>query len=114
MKKGYDRVIRHSDEFLTRQGYERNGAVYRIKRATEDKVAVFCHQGLGLAWISHLLHIPPPLFWAGFDITHTGVSIFHFKNYPDGFTAPKCLCLSDMSHIYKAGLPLQYNNLLNI
>ena len=114
MKEGYDRIIRHSDEFLARQGYAREGTVYRITKPVDDRVAVFCHQGFGLAWISHLLQIPPQIFWAGFDITHTGVSVFCFENHADGFTAPKCLCLSDMSHLYKAGLPLRYNNELDI
>lgn len=109
-KEGYDKLIAASDDFLLRQGYKREGSIYRIVRPNDDRVALFCHQGLGLTWMSHLLHIPPHLFWAGFDFPHTGISIFEFHNNPDGYTAPKCLCMCDTSHIYKEGLPLKYNN----
>ena len=40
----------------------------------------------------------------------TAVAILHFKNYESGFTAPRCLCLSDMSHRYASGLDLKYTN----
>jgi broad specificity phosphatase PhoE len=113
-KAGYERIQRCSDEFLGRHGYEREGAVYRITRPNDDRIAVFCHQGFGVTWISHLLGIPPHIFWTSFDITHSGVSIFHFENYEDGYTTPKCLVLSDISHIYKDDLPLQYNNKINL
>ena len=54
------------------------------------------------------------LFWSGFDITHSSITILEFPNYPNGVTAPQCLCLSDTSHIYKEGLPLQHNNRVNL
>ena len=69
----------------------------------EERIAVFCHQGFGLSWLSHLLRIPPNIFWAEFDITHTGVTVLHFSNRKCGRTVPKCLCLSDMSHLAEDG-----------
>lgn len=109
-KKGYDELIDASDKFLFKLGYERKGSVYKIIRPNEDKVALFCHQGFGLTWMSHLLQIPPHLFWSSFDMSHSSFSVFEFKNNSDGLTTPKCLCLSDNSHIFKEGLPLRYNN----
>lgn len=114
VKKGYDRIIKHSDDFLSRQGYQRDGSIYRILRPNEDRVALFCHQGFSLVWLAHLLQIPPHLIWSGFDISHSAVSIFHFENYSNSYTAPKCLSLSDLSHIYADGLPMQYNNEIDI
>ncbi len=32
----------------------------------------------------------------------------------NGITAPKCLCLSDISHLYAGGLGLTYNNTLEL
>ena len=113
-KKAYGRIIAASDDFLARQGYVREGRNYRIVRPNDDRVAVFCHQGFGLTWMSHLLQIPPHTFWSAFDVSHTGVSIFEFKNSEDGLCAPKCLCLSDLSHIYGEDLPMVYNNRLEI
>lgn len=113
-KKGYDRIIEASDEFLERLGYKREDGVYKIINPNEDRIAVFCHQGFGTTWMSHLLAVPPHIFWGSFDVTHSSVTIIEFKNYPDGYTAPKCLCLSDISHIYKENLPMEYQNRIKI
>ena len=109
-RKPYQRICDASDEFLARHGYQREGAVYRIIRPNEERIAVFCHQGFGLTWMSYLLQIPPHIFWSSFDVTHSGISIFRFENDSDGYTNPKCLCFSDTSHIYREGLPLQFEN----
>ncbi|GHU76329.1 phosphoglycerate mutase [Clostridia bacterium] len=113
-RAGYERIIRHSDEFLSRLGYVKDGALYRIVKPSEERVAVFCHQGFGTTWLSYLLDIQPQLFWAGFDITHSSITILRFRNNDDGWTAPTCICLSDTSHIYAEGLPLQWCNIVDI
>ena len=41
-------------------------------------------------------------------MTHTGVTILEFKNNANGITAPRCLCHSDISHLYKRELELSY------
>lgn len=97
-------------DFLERLGYKEENGVYRILRNNEERVALFCHAAFARAWISTLLHIPLHLMWAGLDYTHTGVTVINFKNYKDGFTAPRVLCYSDVSHLYAAGLELNYNN----
>ena len=73
-------------------------------------VSLFCHAAFTRAWLAVLFHIPINMMWASFDITHTGVTVLEFRNNPDGFTAPKCLCLSDISHLYSEGLDLLHNN----
>ncbi|MBQ4193778.1 MAG: histidine phosphatase family protein [Clostridia bacterium] len=98
-RDGYAALQSESDEFLARQGYVREGNEYRIVNANDERVAVFCHQGFGLTWLSHLLRIPPNVFWAEFDMTHTGVTLLEFQNRKCGTTVPKCLFLSDMSHL---------------
>jgi probable phosphoglycerate mutase len=112
--EGYKRIADCSDDFTERLGYKREDGGYRIIRANNDRAAAFCHQGFGMLWLSYLLDIPPHLFLSSFDISHSSVTILEFKNYADGYTAPKCLCLSDISHIYQSGLPMKYNNQINI
>ena len=96
-------------DFLERLGYKEENGVYRILRANEDKVALFCHSIMARAWISTLLHIHIHMMWAGFHYTHTGVTVLEFRNNADGFTAPKCLCYSDMSHLYAHGPDMHYD-----
>ena len=61
-----------------------------------------------------LLHIPMNLMISGFTVTHTGVTILEFQNYENGFTAPKCLCFSDMSHLCADGLDMIHDNRFDI
>ncbi|MBQ8850213.1 MAG: histidine phosphatase family protein [Clostridia bacterium] len=114
MKEGVKKVTDGGREFLARHGYVEENGIYRIERPNDEKIALFCHGAMGRAWISHLLHIPINLMWAGFRYTHTGVSIFEFKNNENGVTAPAMLCYSDMSHLSAAGLDMLYEGKKNI
>ncbi len=110
MKKAVDFIEEHGKEFLKRLGYKEENGIYRIIRPNEEKVALFCHAAFARAWLSVLLHIPLHTVWASFSYTHTGVTVLEFKNNENGVTAPKCLCFSDMSHLYASGLDLVHNN----
>ncbi|MBE7046375.1 MAG: histidine phosphatase family protein [Ruminococcaceae bacterium] len=110
MKDAVEFIAKNGDEFLERLGYKEENGVYKILRNNEEKIALFCHTAFARAWISHLLHIPLNIMWAGFQITHTGVTVLEFKNNPNGYTAPCCLCLSDMGHLYKENLDMIYDN----
>ena len=103
----FDELKAHSDEFLARHGYRRVEGEYSIESANRDRLAVFCHGGFGLTWISHLLEIPMPLVWAGFLLAPSSVTIILFDERGPTTAVPRCLALSDTSHLYKAGLPIQ-------
>jgi probable phosphoglycerate mutase len=118
-KTGCERIQTASDDFIQRLGYKREGNIYKILAPAsgapdKKRIAVFCHHGFGTAWMSHLLSIPPLVFWASFNITHTGISILDFEHQEDGFTSPRCLVHSDMSHIYEARLPMEYCNWIRV
>ncbi len=100
----------HGDDFLERLGYRAENGVYRILHPNEERIALFCHSALTRAWLSYLLHIPIHLMWADFCPSHSSVTVLHFPNYPSGFTAPRCLSFSDLSHLYAEGLDLMHDN----
>lgn len=110
MKEAIDYIEENGRDFLRRLGYQEENGVYRILRPNEDRVALFCHAGLARAWMSILLHIPLHTLWSSFSLTHTGITVYNFKNQPDGFTAPTCLYFSDTSHLYADGLDLKHCN----
>ncbi len=114
MKQKVAEIEKAGDEFLERLGYKREGENYRILYPNEQKVALVCHTCLSRAWFSTLLHLPLHLVWAGFQITHTGVTVFDFPNDKSGITAPRCLCYSDMSHLYAEGLDLRHDNKMEL
>lgn len=109
MQAAAERIQQGGRDFLERLGYKEENGVYRILQRNPDRVALFCHTVMARTWLSHLLHIPIHLMWAGFTYTHTGVTILEFPNYANGFTAPRCLCYSDMSHLYANGPDMRYD-----
>ena len=109
VEKACLRVGEGSDKLLSDLGYTRiSRAVYEASPGSEEKVAVFCHEGASMLWLSYLTGIPPHTFWSSFDITHTAVSIFRFA--PSGKTNARCIAMCDTSHIYAEGLPMLHQN----
>jgi probable phosphoglycerate mutase len=103
----FARLAAHSDSLLARHGYEREGGAYRIRRANRDKIAVFCHGGFGLTWLAHLLEIPLAAVWCGFFLPPSSVTTILFDERSDRYAVPRCIGMGDISHLYKAGLPMQ-------
>ena len=77
----------------------------------DDRVALFAHQGFGLAFLSCVLDIPYPLMSTRFDMSHTGMTVIEFQQSED-FCLPRILSLANDSHLYREGLPTKYNNRL--
>lgn len=108
---GLDRITSASDEFFKSLGYEHvNGSgAYKVINDNNDRVALFAHQGFGLAFFSCFLDIPYPQFSMHFDMGHSGMTVVEFKN-ENGYAYPKILTFANDSHIYKEGLPTKYQN----
>ena len=95
---------RASDAFLVEHGYVREGDVYRMARANRDRIAVFCHGGMGVAWIAHLLALPVSLAWCGLFMATSSVTTVLFEERSKEVASPRCLAISDTSHLYHARL----------
>ena len=96
----------NSDAFFAQRGYVREGGRYRICQANRDRIAVFCHGGFGLWWLSHLLEIPLPLVFSGFFLPPSSVTTVLFDERSSTWAVPRCLGVGDVSHLYAAGLPV--------
>lgn len=107
IKHSFEYVIENSDNFLKRQGYERIGARYKCNMPNKKKIAVFCHGGLGLSWLAHLLEIPLTLMWSGFWLPPSSVTTVLFDERSCEWAVPRCIGLADVSHLYKAGLEVK-------
>lgn len=102
--KTVENMQKCSDEFLASLGYERNGAFYKITRNNDESIAVFCHGGFGVAWISHLLNTAPGVMYPNISLNTSSVTTFEFRNASEGFVRPVLRRLGEITHIYKAGL----------
>lgn len=107
-EKGIKRIQEETDKFLLELGYrhdhERNG--YVPVRPNDDRIALFAHQGFGLAFLSCLLDIPYTQLSTHFDIGHSGMTVIEFGK--EDLVVPKVLQWSNDSHIFAAGIPTEY------
>lgn len=110
-QKGVERVGTEADAFFLSLGYEhiRGTGRYKVVKSNDERVALFAHQGFGIAFLSSILDIPYSVFSNHFDMCHSGITVIEFKEEL-GFAIPKILTLSSDSHLYREGLPTKYNN----
>ena len=109
--EGIERVQREADAWLAGFGYEHDleRDLYYCKDTTPRRVALFAHQGFGLAFLSCVLDVPYNIFSTHFNMTHSGMSVIQFPE-EEGWGTPKLLQLSGDGHLYREGLPTRYNN----
>lgn len=113
VNEGTLRIQRETDAFLAELGYTHDRArkLYVSEHENDSRIALFAHQGFGLAFLSALLDIPYPLFSTRFDMGHTGMTVIEFSKHK-GECVPQILQLANDSHIYAEGLPTNYQNRL--
>ena len=108
-KAGIDRIQKGSDELFESLGYTRiSNGKYKVVSDNSKRVAMFAHQGFGLAFLSCVLGIPYPMFSTHFDICTSGVTVIEFANI-NGYAYPRILELSSSGHLYKESLPTRFN-----
>lgn len=107
LQETFQQIQLHSDQFLKRHGFERDGSKYRIMRKNTERIAVFCHGGFGISWLAHLLDIPLGLVWAGFWMPPSSVTTILFDERSDDWATPRCIGFGDVSHLYAEGLPVR-------
>ena len=111
-KEGVLRVNRETDLFLESLGFshDRENRVYRKNgKRSPERIALFAHQGFSMAFLSGLMDIPYPEYCTRHDLGHSSMTVIDFHEWDD-VVIPRFLQISNDSHIYKAGLPLTYNN----
>lgn len=115
LKGGLQWLDEKIDSLFSSFGYvhNREKGCYEITQKNEKRIALFAHQGLGLAFMSSLLDIPYPVFCTRFDIGHSGVTVIQFSN-DRNVVYPKILQLSNDSHLYKEDILTGYHNIIHI
>lgn len=96
-----------SDDLLETHGYKREGGRYKCLRPNKHKVAVFCHGGLGLTWLAHLLQIPISIAWSSFWLAPSSVTVVLMDQRTEKWAVPRCIELGATSHLHKADLPVK-------
>lgn len=109
VKAGRDYFLTESDKFFESLGYkhDRKNCKYITENPSNERIAVFCHEGFGLSWIATILDIPLPVIWANFSVSHSNMTVIDFTGKE---CTPKIITFSNDSHLYKEGLPTKHNN----
>jgi probable phosphoglycerate mutase len=111
--KGEERIRRETRALLAELGYEYDAEkrMYKAVRPNEDRIALFAHQGFGLSMLSCMLDIPHPIFCTRFDMSHSGMTVVQFDTKNE-YVIPCVLTMANDSHLYREGLPTNYQNRL--
>lgn len=91
------------DALLAQHGYIRDGNIYRVEDNQADTIVLFCHFGIMMACLSHLLGITPPNMWHGFCSAPSSVTTVVTEERAKGEVVWRCIQLGDISHLYMGG-----------
>lgn len=106
--KGVNRVQNETYAFLEELGYRHTENGYEAIRPNNDRIALFAHQGFGMAFLSAVLDIPYNQIASHFDMTFTGITVIDFGG--EGKVIPRMLQLSNDSHLFASDMETIYNN----
>lgn len=93
------------DALLARHGYVRDGHIYRVQDNKADTIVLFCHFGIMMACLSHLIGITPINLWHGFCTQPSSVTTVITEERVKGEVSWRCMQLGDISHLYAANEP---------
>ena len=86
------------------------GGMYRIERDNDERIAIFCHNGFGTAWIGHLIGLAPGLSFFSLLLNTSSITTIEFnREFDHDYTRPELRHMGEIHHLYTAGLPLQRN-----
>jgi broad specificity phosphatase PhoE len=91
------------DAILEKNGYVREGHLYRAVNPNRNTIVLFCHFGVECVILSHLLGISPVILWHGFCALPSSVTTLVTEERRKGIACFRMLAFGDISHLYTAG-----------
>lgn len=109
--EGMERVKREVDAWLETLGYtyDPEGGCYLPTAPNALRVALFAHEGFGLAFLSALLGLPYPLISTQISMHTSGMTAIDFTER-DGIVIPNVVMLGGDGHLYAEHLPTCHRN----
>ena len=103
VKEEFAQVCRGLDALLEEYGYVWEGNLYRTdagKAADRDAtIVLFCHMGVTLYLMGHLLGISPVALTSGFFLAPTSVTVLASEERENGLAYFRCQMAGDTSHL---------------
>lgn len=94
------------DDILARYGYIRNDRYYKVKEHSDKTIVIFCHFGVTMVMMSHLLGIAAPVLLHGFFLPPTSVTILNTEERMGGNAYFRCQVAGDVTHLHMGKEPV--------
>lgn len=88
-----------TDALLEKHGYLRKGGIYQCQSNTDETIVIFCHFGIGMAILAHLINVSPLPLWQGFLCVTSSVTTVVTQERIKGEVEFRCVGLGDASHL---------------
>lgn len=98
-----NKVFRGIDKIIERNGYVREGGLYRAISPNRDTIVFLCHLGVECVILSHLLGISPVVLWHGFCALPSSVTTLVTEERRKGIAYFRMSSFGDISHLSIAG-----------
>ncbi len=105
MWEAYQSVVQPLDELLKKHGYTREGRLYRTEKGNRDTLIFFCHFGLEMILLSHLLNISPVVLTHHFIAQPTSVTTLCTEERREGIVTFRMNAFGDIGHLYEGNEP---------
>ena len=99
---------RFDEEILAEYGFHRKEKYYSVGSPEDHTLVIFCHLGVMLAIISHLLNLSPEVLWHGFFVAPSSVSILNAENRDGDAAYFRSQTLGDTTHLFENNEPVSY------
>ena len=102
INKEWTDVCKGIDGILEEFGYIRENRYYRVDESNPKKdstVVIFCHFGVTMVMMSHLLGISAPVMLHGFFLPPTSVTILNTEERVPGTAYFRCQVMGDVTHL---------------
>ena len=93
------------DALLKKHGYTRQGGVYLCEENRDDTIVIFCHFGIGMAILAHLMNTSPLPLWQSFLCLPSAVTTVVTQERRQGEVEFRCVSLGDIRHLIEGGEP---------
>lgn len=103
VREAYEAVVGGFDRLLASYGYRRDGHLYRTEKGTHRTICLFCHFGLEMVLISHILGVSPMPLWHGFCSAPTGVTEIYTEERRKGTVSLRISSFGSVAHLQMAG-----------
>lgn len=98
-------VCKELDMLLDTYGYHRDGRLYRTDKGNHKTLCFFCHYGVSMVLLSHLINVSPMLLWHGLVAAPASITEICTEERQQGYAYFRMNRMGDTSHLAAAGLP---------